>query len=305
MLFDVAVMEKIHSIVGPFEVLSERRKDSSRTGVMEIRTDNNRLFVKVHNRLSRWNPEVYAYKHWTKVIEPFVPTLFSEFNDNGMFGIITTPIPGKTVNEMQISDDDKLARIYYDAGQLFRKMQANEKGLFFGIPNEDGSPYDKGVKTDAVSYVSESIESLFQSTYDKGILDDSFMPLVRWCLKNCDVFKGEFPAPTNWDLSPNNWMVDEDGNFTGFIDFENMLWGISLDSFAVITERYTFDKPFLKDSFFKGYGLENDEVTKCKQNILSVKSSIASIALGHESNNSRLYDCSMRMLRHISNERQL
>jgi len=301
MLFNAKINDFITSAIGSFEVLSDHRKDSDRTGVIKVLSgDNKHFFVKTYNRLSRWNPEVYAYKHWTKSLGHYAPILIASLNDNDVCGIIITPIQGETVNEAQIIDDEKLMRIYYDAGRLFKKMQSNEKGNFFGIPKADGSPYDTNAKTDPVVYVSDSIESLFKIAYDNEILDSSFKPLIRWSLNNCDIFKDEFPVPTNWDLSQNNWMVDNDGNFAGFIDFENMLWGISLDSFAVITERYAFDKPLLKDSFFRGYGLEYDEITMQKQKILSVKSSVASVVNGHMSKNQRFFDCGMRMLKHIT-----
>ena len=301
MLFNTKTNDLITSTIGSFEILNDRRKNSGRTGVIEVLTnERKRFFIKVYNRLSRWNPEVYAYKHWTEPLGRYAPKLIAAFNDDDTFGIIITPIQGKTVNEMQITDNEILTYIYYEAGQLFKKMQTNKKGDYFGIPNEDGSPYDSESKTDPVIYVSDSIESLFKSAYDNKILDSFFEPLIKWCLNNCYIFKDEFPVPTNWDLSQNNWIVDEDGNFAGFIDFENMLWGISLDSFAVITERYTYDKPFLEKSFFEGYGLGNDEIINQKKKIISVKASIGNVCYGHMIKNQRFFDCGIRMLRNIA-----
>jgi len=66
-------------------------------------------------------------------------------------------------------------------------------------------------------------------------------------------------------------MVDDNGKFTCFIDSENTLWGLALDSFGVIIERYTFDGTILREAFFEGYSLLNDAVIKEKMKILSVK----------------------------------
>ena len=104
------------------------------------------------------------------------------------------------------------------------------------------------------------------------------------------------PVPTNWGYSPNNWMVDENGVFTGIIDFENMLWRLPYDSFGVITERYTFDKPLLEEALFDGYGLPKDEVTGIKMKILSAKLCFADIYSGYISNNPRFLNCGRRML---------
>ena len=307
MIFDKKTKAVISSIIGDFEILNDHRKDSARTGVAEVLTgDGRRLFVKIHSRLSRFNPEVYAYKNWIKSIESYAPALVADFFDSDIFGIITTPVEGKSVNEAQITDDDVLLRIYYEAGQLFRKMQSNTRGTFFGIPKANGTPFDENAKTNPVEYIYDSIEKLAKIMFDNEILDYSYMPLIESCLANCDIFKDDYPTPSNWDLSQNNWMVDDNGIFTGFIDFENMLWSLPLGSFAVIQERYTFDKPHLLDSFYCGYGLERNELTALKQKILSVNSSMASVDYGDKAKEQYFFDCGMRMLKsmkekHIKN----
>ena len=306
MIFGAETHKTITFAIGPFEIINDRRKDSVRTGVLEVLShDGRRFFVKIHNRLSRWNPEVYAYGHWTKPLGQYAPDLIASFDNDNVFGIIITPIQGRTVNEARITDTGTLGRIYHEAGRLFKKMQGSNAGDYFGIPKSDGSPYEENAETDPVRYVSGSVERLYKSAYDNTIIDSSFAPLIKWSLDNCGIFKDEVPVPTNWDLSPNNWMVDEDGSFNGFIDFENMLWGIPLDSFAVIKERYAFDKPFLKESFLCGYGLEQNEVTEVKQKILGVKSSIASIVYGHDSGNPYFFDCGIKMLRHIADNHKI
>ena len=301
MVFDTNAYDLIASLIGSFEILQDHRRDNTRTGVLEVLSnDKERFFVKIHNRLSHWNPEVYAYENWTKPLENYAPTLVVSFNERDLFGIIITPIQGRTVNEMQLTDEQKLTEIYYSAGKLFKKMQSNITGPFFGVPNIDGSSFEDNAPTDPVKYIFDSMESWARKVYDKNILDDSYKQLIKWGLKNCDIFKGETPVPTHWDLTQNNWMVDEDGNFTGFIDFENMRWGLSLDSFAVTQERYTFDRPFLLKSFYEGYGLVLDDVTQLKQSVLSINSSLASVYFGHIDNNTRLLDCGIRMLGHIA-----
>ena len=299
MEFEPKINDIIASAIGPFEVLHDHRKDSVRTGVVEVLSEGNRYFVKIHNRLSRWNPEVYAYKHWTKPCGKFCPSLVEAFNDGDIFGIIITAIEGRTVNEMRITDDEKLVKIYYEAGRLFRKMETCAYGTFLGIPKEDGSPYDANVTTDPVASVADFIEAKSKWAYDNGLLDDSFKPLIDWSLKNSVIFKDEIPVPTNWDFSPQNWMADADGNFTGFIDFENMVWGIPLDSFGVITDRYTFDKPHLLKSLFEGYGLSSDEMTQQKLNILRVKMAVADVCNGHSFKIPRFTECGIRMLQNL------
>ncbi|MFC3925078.1 aminoglycoside phosphotransferase family protein [Clostridium punense] len=295
MIFDEKLIYEIETLVGAFEIVRDHRANNDRTGVIEIDAEGKRMFVKIHNRLSRWNPEAYAYKNWTKILSPYTPTLLHTFK-NDFYGIITSPLEGRTVNEYQINDLEKLKKIYYSAGEQLKKLHESFKGTYFGIPSFDGSPFEKKVFTDPIDYISSSIESILKLGVDKFIFDEGDKNLIEWCLKKCDVFKNCTPVPTNWDFSQNNWMVDRNGVFTGLIDFENMLWGIDVDSFGVIIERYTYDKPCLREAFYQGYGLENNSEKQLQIFIISVKMAIADICHGILNNNERFFMCGRRLL---------
>ena len=221
--------------------------------------------------------------------------MVAAFNENDVFGIITTAIDGQTVNEAHLEDEKKLIEVYRIAGALLKDMQNSMTGAFFGTPKEDGAPLGAAV-TDPVVYIKDSINSLFASGFDKQLFDASHERLLSWCLDNCEVFRGDKPTPTNWDFSPNNWMVDAEGRLTGLIDFENMMWGLPLDSFGVVLERYAYEKFALRNALFEGYGLPNNETTAIKMKILAVKMAFADVLLGHSENNSRFYECGSRAL---------
>ena len=71
------------------------------------------------------------------------------------------------------------------------------------------------------------------------------------------------------------------------------------DHRGVITERYTFDRPILREAFFEGYGLPNDAVTEEKMKILSVKMALADIYNGYSHNHPHFLECGKRMLSHL------
>ena len=123
MKFTKETINFIENNIGNFTILNDHRKNVDRTGVIEIEASKKRFFVKIHNRLSRWGPEVFAYKNWLHRLEPMVPKLYKDFRNEEIYGIIITPIEGKTVNEYKITDQNKLIKIYYEAGKLFRKLQ--------------------------------------------------------------------------------------------------------------------------------------------------------------------------------------
>lgn len=302
MIFSEQTKELISSIIGPFEVVKDHRGNNDRTGVMEAAAGGARYFVKIHNRLSHWHPEVYAYKNWTTNMEGKAPKLVADFNEGNVFGIITTPVAGKTVNEMGMEDTDKLREVYYEAGRLLRNQQQGIRGEFFGIPKADGSPFEQSVTCSPVDYLCGSMERIYRNGYDKGLFNNAHKELLNWCISNSPVFAGDAPSPVNWDYSQNNWMVDETGRFTGFIDFESMLWGLPLDSFGVVIERYTFGKPYLRDALFQGYGLDNGEASKVKLRILSVKMALSDICNGYTNHHLRFFECGTRLMKHMLDE---
>ncbi|MCM1991390.1 aminoglycoside phosphotransferase family protein [Oceanirhabdus seepicola] len=296
MIINEEITTTVNSLVGEFEIIKDHRNSSNRTGVLEIITNNRRMFIKIYNRLSRWSPEVYAYKNWTQIFSEYAPKLIHSFNQDNSYGIITTPIYGKTINEYQINDENILKPVYYKAGELLKELHNNFKGTYFGVPAADGSPLDSNVKTNPVDYINCALESILKSGYDKELLNNSDKKLVEWCMKHSDVFVNSKPVPTNWDFSQNNWMVDKNGKFTGFIDFENMLWGIDVDSFGVVIERYTQNRPKLRKALFEGYGLNNSEKKQLQLKIVSIKMAIADITYGASIGDKRIFSLGRNLI---------
>ena len=296
MVLDTQTQEQVHSIIGEYEIIVNHRKDDKRTGVLEVLSGNNRLFVKVYSRTSHWHREMFAYKNWVPTIQPFAPKLISPFQTDSQFGIIITSIDGRTVNELQIHNDEKLLPIYHEAGKLFKKMQTGKQGEFFGFIKDDGCPADEHANKNPIAYISGFIEFFYKSLHDKKQIEDFYKPLIECAIRECVIFSDDVPVPTNWDLSPQNWLVNDNGDFTGFIDFENTSWGISLDSFGVVTHRYACDKPHLAKSFFEGYGLVFDETIKQKMKILDIKQALAELFSGYSANNQRWIECGRRSL---------
>lgn len=299
MLINEKIVRFVKSLIGNFEIIKDHRSNSNRTGVLEIIANDKRMFLKIHNRLNRWSPEVYAYKNWTYILGDYVPKLVHFFNNESFYGIITTSIRGKTVNEFQINDEDILKQVYYKAGELLRQLHNSFEGTYYGIPSIDGSPLESNVKTDPVDYINSALENILKSGYDKGLFNDRDKELVKWCMKHSDVFANNKPVPTNWDFSQNNWMIDKNGKFTGFIDFENMFWGIDVDSFGIVIERYTPNRPRLREALFEGYGLERNEEKQLQLKIVSVKIAIADITYGASIGNSRIFSLARNLMENL------
>lgn len=296
MIINQELLSIIESHVGRFSIIEDYRGGSSRTGVIKISIGSDIAFVKIHNRPSRFHAEVHAYSHWTAAIEPYCPKMLHHFNEIGLFGIIISPIRGRTVNEYQMSNIEILKNVYFHAGDCLKRLQSSFEGTYFGIPLSNGISMEETPHADPVIYIASSIESIFQKGYDQGLFSDNDKELLDWCLKNSHVFSGCKPVPTHWDYSQNNWMIDETGNFTGIIDFENTLWGIDYDSFGVTVERYALDEPELLKALFAGYGMEQTEQNRVKLQICLAKMAFADVTYGHATNYDRAYACGKKLL---------
>lgn len=226
------------------------------------------MFVKIHNRLNRWHPEVYAYENWIPLLDGSIPKLVGKFNIGQDYGIIMTSIGGKTINEWNTTDSKHLANAYFQAGVLLRKLHNNFKGQYFGTPKVTGEPLTDTADSNGETYVINSLENFLKQGVDKDLFSEKDKNLVKWCINEATLFKNSIPVPTNWDYSPNNWILNDRGKFIGIIDFENMMWEIDFDSFGVIIERYTQDNPELMQSFLEGYGFENTQENKNKLKII-------------------------------------
>jgi len=181
-------------------------------------------------------------------------------------------------------------------------MQSEKQGGFFGFVKADGSPANEYASTNPVAYVSGFIKMFFKSLQDKRQIDSWLTPLIERAILQCDLFSDEVPVPTNWDLSPRNWMVDKNKNFIGFIDYENTSWGILLDSFGVVTHRCAYDKPYLTKAFFEGYGLVFDDVTRQKMQISDVKQVLEELFSGYAGENQRWIECGNKVLHNLKSD---
>lgn len=302
MLFNEGLLDQICLCIGEFTIINQPRQGSERTGVLEIDSRYGRLFIKIHNRVSRWNPEIYALQNWMPSIEPFSPRLIEIIDYEDIKALVLSPIAGKTINESGLTDKELLIKAYQRAGEILRKLHSEHHGSYFGIPRIDGFPLEKNAYTNAGEYVISSIKKTFEHGLNAKILTLDNEALVQWCQDNVDVFKHCVSVPTNWDYSPNNWLIDTQGNFTGVIDFENMLWGVDFDSFGVIIERYTHDQPHLLQAFFNGYGFENSLENQIRLNILEIKMAMADIIVGYENNLKRNYEFGKALLNQVASD---
>jgi fructosamine-3-kinase len=250
----------LESQIGNYEILCAHRIGSSRTGVWHVQSGKGKYFFKINRRRNRWGAEVFAYKHWTSAIEPYVPTLVAVFDDGNNPGILLSEIIGIPLSET-VFTEFALRNAYYKAGMLLRRLHESMSGDWFGCVDDKGLPIDwsgnplslemrhdlPGQKLDVLTKILKSGNSL-------DCFDQSERQILQWAIESVECYASEKPVPTSEDYTPGNWLVDNNGELVAIIDFENMLWGDRMLPFARLLNDYFPHYPGCEKAFYDGYG---------------------------------------------------
>ncbi len=225
-----------------------------------------------------------------------VHTLYGEIYQ----AIIITVLEGVTLREMSGLADEQIERAYFKAGELTRVLHDKFKGTYFGRPDCAGKPIEIFHHEDPVYYMQQSILDALNGGKETQCFGLEELRLAEWALDRVDIFEGVVPCAVSWDSSPNNWIVSKKtGEFMGMIDFENMLWGFSVDNFTIMYERYFLNFPQGKNAFFSGYGLDILEEKEVQIKLACIKAGLSGIVWGTRFGDRRSVLLARRMLEEL------
>ncbi|MEF2965817.1 aminoglycoside phosphotransferase family protein [Paenibacillus sp. M1] len=300
----IELYEIVQSIIGPFQIVANYRLRNIRTGVWKLYSSNadNYYYLKTYTRKQRWHPEVYAYRNWIPHLKPYVPKLIQAFEGDGWQAILITALDGTVMRETKL-DAAAVEAAYRRAGELTRSIHRSRTGEWFGRPDKDGNPIELYHHSDPVEYVSNAISDLAIKCAQNGLLAPPEAELAEWASQHASAFEHSKPVPVSWDSTPGNWLVNDAGLFTGMIDFENMLWGIDVDSFSILFERYFAEDESAMKAFFAGYGPEILQEKNTQIKICCIKMAIGDIYWGTQNNSPRVCEYGRGLLNRINNNK--
>ncbi|HUT60488.1 MAG TPA: aminoglycoside phosphotransferase family protein [Phycisphaerae bacterium] len=245
--------------LGEFRVVRACRQDSRRTGVWELTCAGGRHYLKLNRRRVRWGTELFVYRNWIDAFRPYAPDLEGVLEVDGLHGLLLSAVKGVPLREAGLPPE-RQDRAYAKAGELIARLHALDTGSWFGVMDELGSPVgDVGGRlddepTDPVLRYRAAIEASLSKAEAAGAVDDDETRIARDVLDSLRGLTFDAPVPTSFDYTPGNWVVDERGELTGVIDFENMAWGLREDPFVRLLVDYFPQSRRLEDAFCDGYG---------------------------------------------------
>ncbi|GIO83242.1 hypothetical protein J25TS5_01740 [Paenibacillus faecis] len=133
----------VQSIIGPFQIITNCRPKSSRTGVWKLSSniDHKYYYLKTYSRKQRWHPEVYAYQNWVGHLKPYVPEMIKAFEGDGWQGILITSVEGTIMRDTRL-DPAAVEDAYCKAGEITRILHDSQIGEWFGRPDQNGTPIE-------------------------------------------------------------------------------------------------------------------------------------------------------------------
>jgi len=241
------------SVVGPVEVMSDQSKEHGghESSTCRLHTPAGFCYLKVHQTTSHWNNEVYAYERWAPAFGNFAPKLIA-VRDEEPLALIINELPGQIVEDMQLPVSQEHS-IWRAAGAALVALHNLGTGDSFGTCLRDGTFAEECIR-DAKDYVSKRFRSQIEQAIRGGYVNNDELATIRAAYESIPAFEGEPPIPCHRDYCTANWLVGEDGNWAGVIDFEFAHWDMRVADFSRDPQWSWYRRPDLLEAFLDGYG---------------------------------------------------
>jgi aminoglycoside phosphotransferase len=251
------ILEWCSSLVGPCQIASGSQRPDARSSTVRLQTPKGACYLKLHQDKANWEQEVHGYERWAPAFGAFAPPLLGVHEEEPL-ALLLGELPGVILEDQRLPVERERA-VWRTAGRMLAGLHAaagqpaGAEGEFFGPCGRDGLPIGAPIR-DAVEYVATDLERELDRAIRAGYLDDDEVAVMRAAQRLAPVFAGERPFPCHRDYCPYNWLVNEEGEWAGVIDFEFARWDVRVAEFSRYPDWEWIHRPDLVEALLEGYG---------------------------------------------------
>ena len=269
------------SALGSVEVMSDHSKDHGghESSTCRLHAPGGFCYLKVHQSRSHWNNEVYAYERWAESFGDFAPKLLA-VREQEPLALIVSELPGQIVEDIQLPPLQERA-VWRAAGAALVALHDLGPGECFGSCLRDGT-YTAEPAQNAVEYISKRLKRQIEHAIHGKYINDDELATVRAAYELIPAFEGERPVPCHRDYCMANWLVNNQGEWTGIIDFEFAHWDVRVADFSRYPDWSWIGRPDLVDAFFAGYGRPLTPTEEQQLLVAHAEYALSAITWGHD-----------------------
>jgi len=223
--------------------------------------------------------EVHGYEHWAPALDGFVPRLLAAREEEPL-ALLVSELPGRIMEKLQLPTGQE-RMVWHAAGRALAGLHDFAVGECFGPCARDGTCID-GAMSDAREYVSAELDRWTESGVRVGWINDDELAVIRAAQQLVPAFAGERPTPCHRDYCPANWLVTDDGNWAGTLDFELAYWDVRVADFSRYPDWEWMRRPDLVEALLDGYGRSLTTVEEQQCLVARTRYALSAIVWGAE-----------------------
>jgi aminoglycoside phosphotransferase (APT) family kinase protein len=267
------------SLVGPCQVASGDPRFHGRSTVLQLESEAGRCYLKWHREADSWGTEVHGYERWAPCFGGRAPRLLG-VHDAEPLALLIGAVPGTRLEDTPLPEAQQRAA-WRAAGEALAGLHAQPAGDHFGPCRRDGSPLG-APESDAVTHVRADLARWAEPGARAGWLTPDELRLVDAARERASVFGGERPVACHRDYNPYNWMVADDGRWSGVIDFEFAYPDVRVAEFSRYPDWEYLHRPDLVAALLAGYGRALTPIEEQQLLVAHVQYAVAAVVWGQQ-----------------------
>jgi aminoglycoside phosphotransferase (APT) family kinase protein len=171
--------------------------------------------------------------------------------------------------------------VWRAAGAALVALHDLGPGERFGPCLRDGTYAEESTRN-VREYVSKRFKGQIEHAIRGEYVNDDELSTIQSAYELIPAFEGERPVPCHRDYCTANWLISNQGDWTGVIDFEFAHWDVRVADFSRYPDWSWIGRTDLIDAFFEGYGRSLTHAEEQQLLVAHVEYALSAIIWGRD-----------------------